>query len=64
MPKIRELTLQEIADFYGCSVRTAQDRVSEIKGYLKLEHKKRVTNYHLAYYEGMSMDDLNECFSV
>ena len=52
-----ELTLQDLARFYGCSLRTAQDRAKEIKNYFGF--KGRVKKIHLAKYEGLSLDDIN-----
>ena len=59
METYNELTLSDIASFYGCSIRTAQDRVREIKNYYSISHKKRILKLHLANYEGISLKDLN-----
>ena len=55
-----EMTLQEVADFYGCCLRSAQSRVLEVKKYFNLQHKKRITRLHLYRYEGMSSEDIED----
>nr|WP_321356643.1 hypothetical protein [uncultured Draconibacterium sp.] len=60
-----ELTLSQIAIFYGCSLPTAAQRVKEIKEYLKLpKNKKRVLAAHLAKYEGLKVSEVREIIKV
>ena len=59
MAQTNELTLQDIATFYGCGLRTAQDRAKEIKAFFELSRKKRILKFHLAKYEGLTLSDLD-----
>ena len=54
-----ELTLQDIANFYCCSISTAQLRVQEIKRFYEIQRKGRILKIHLANYEGISLKDLD-----
>jgi len=59
-----ELTTLDIALFYGCCEKTAQDRIKEIKTFLNLERKGRVLKLHLAKYEGLTLNEVNEVFDL
>lgn len=54
-----ELTLKDIKNFYGClSDTTAIQRVKEIKAFFNIEYKKRISLFHLAKYEGLSISEV------
>ena len=56
----RKMSYQEIADFYGCSLKTAQRRIKEVQDYFGLGYKKGISLLHLVRYEGMPENDIEE----
>lgn len=58
-----KLTLQDLAIFYCCSLRTAQVRKEEIKLGLSLK-KKHVTIYDLSCYEGLKLAEIKEAIGI
>lgn len=58
-----KLTYKDVAMFYNCSLRTAQNRISEIRVALSIK-KKYITIYDLSCYEGLRLMEVKEALNL